>query len=337
MLQAAIIGLGWWGKTLVQSVQGRSDAVRFIAGATGRRHLAETFATQNGIRLVDNLDAVLAMPEVEAVVLATPHLDHEEQVVAAAKAGKHVFVEKPFTLEKAGAERAVAATQAAGAVLAVGHNRRFHPNMVRLREAVRSGALGTILHCEGTMTSPSGLYLKPESWRVDPKQSPAGGLAGLGIHMIDGMLDIVGPMSEVCAQSTHRAVPSKTDDTTSILLRFENGATGFVSCMTATPPFYRLCIYGSAGIAEISTPSLDRFSFFPLPPTPGSTSAQPRPVERYDVAGIDTVRLELEAFAAAIEGGAPYPITTAEMVAGASVFEAVSRSARDGATWVRIS
>src|SRR5690554_2062187 len=99
MLNAAIVGIGGWGRVLVGAVQGKSDKIRFVAGATGRRALAEEFAGQAGFRLHDSYAEVLADPAVEAVVLATPHLDHEAQMIAAARAGKHVFVEKPFTLD----------------------------------------------------------------------------------------------------------------------------------------------------------------------------------------------------------------------------------------------
>lgn len=257
--------------------------------------------------------------------------------MAAAKAGKHVFAEKSFTLDKASVERAVAAAKAAGIVLGLGHNRRFHPNMALLRERVGAGALGTILHCEATMTAPSGLFLKPGSWRTDPEQSPAGGMAGLGIHMVDGMIDIVGAITEVCCQSLHRAVPSGAEDTISLLLRFENGATGFVSCMTATAPFYRFCVYGTKGIAEITTPTLEHFSFTPSPdePSPGGRPV-PKPVEQSQAPGLDTVRLELEAFARAAGGGEPFAIMQAKMVAGAAVFEAISRSAADQSSWVAV-
>jgi predicted dehydrogenase len=333
MVNAAIVGLGWWGKTLVRAVQGKGD-IRIVAGATGRRALAEDFAAEQGFQMTNGLDDLLADPDIKAVILATPHLDHEAQMIAAAGAGKHIFVEKPFTLTKASAERAVAAITQAGVVVGLGHNRRFHPNMIELRRRVRAGEVGTILHVEGTMTAPNGLFLKPDSWRVDPRQSPAGGMAGLGIHMVDSMIDVVGPIREVTCQSLHRAVPTGAQDTTSILLAFENGATGYVSCMTATAPSYRFCVYGSKGIAEIRGQGLDQFSFAPVPDAPLSGHATPKPVETAHVAGFDTVAAELAAFAAAVRGEAAFPISPEQMIHGAAVFEAVAASA---ASRVRVS
>lgn len=336
MLKAAIAGLGRWGRTLVRSVQGRSDAIRFVAGATGRRAPAEDFAAEAGIVLLDDLDALLRNDEVEAVVLATPHRDHARQVIQVAEAGRHVFVEKPFTLDRESAERAVDAVRANGVVLGLGHNRRFHPHMETVRARVAGGALGTLLHCEGTMTAASGLFLNPQSWRVDPAQSPAGGLAGLGIHMIDAMIDIVGPIDAVCCQSVNRAAPSGNDDTTSMLVRFSNGATGFVSCITTTAPFYRFCLYGSGGHIEIRGPSLDDLTFTPAPGGSPAAGVPPGPAEQLSLPGVDSVRLELEAFARACRGGAPFPITHADMIHGASVFEAVVNSAETG-SWRKVA
>ena len=127
MINAGIVGLGWWGRVLVGSVQGKSDSIRFSHGATRTRAKAETYAGEQGVDLVDSYDELLAVDDLDAVVLATPHSKHLEQIQAAAAAGKHVFVEKPITLTKADAEAAIAACRDAGVVCAVGFNRRFHP------------------------------------------------------------------------------------------------------------------------------------------------------------------------------------------------------------------
>ncbi len=330
MLKLGIAGLGWWGKTLVKAVQGKSDRMRFVAGVTGRRHLAEDFAAAQGLRLEDDIAALLADPGIDAMVLATPHLDHEAQVIAAARAGKHVFVEKPFTMDKASAARALGAVAEAGVTIGLGHNRRFHPHMQMLRDLRDGGRLGTVLHCEGTMTAPNGLFLPKESWRARPEQSPAGGMSGLGIHMVDSMIDLIGDIAEVTCFSHHRAVPSGADDTTAVLLRFANGATGYVSCMTATAPTYRFCIYGAGGTAEIRLPGLDQFSFAPVPDAPLSGHSTPKPLETSVMPGVDTVAAELGAFAAAVAGERPFPITPAQMLHGAAVFGAIATSAADG-------
>lgn len=183
MLNAAIVGMGRWGRVLVDSVQGKNDSpIRFVAGCTGTPDKARDYAAEKGIRLLGGYDEILADPAVQAVVLATPHGQHAEQVIAAAKAGKHVFVEKPFTLAKADAEAAVAACRKAGVVMALGHNRRFLPSVALMKETLTSGAIGTLLHVEGHFSGPGALAYKPGMWRADRAESPLGGMGGMGIH-----------------------------------------------------------------------------------------------------------------------------------------------------------
>ncbi|MFM7569988.1 MAG: Gfo/Idh/MocA family protein, partial [Betaproteobacteria bacterium] len=109
MIRAAIVGMGVWGQNLVRHVQGRSSLIRFTAGATRTPDKARAFAAQHGIQMFDSYDAVLAAADVDAVVLATPHTQHTDQIIAAARAGKHVFSEKPMGLDRSDAQRAAQA------------------------------------------------------------------------------------------------------------------------------------------------------------------------------------------------------------------------------------
>src|SRR6185436_20129982 len=127
MINAAIVGLGRWGQRLVNSVHGTRDTIRFVAGATRSVAKADAYARERGFPLYDTYDQVLADSRVEAVVLATPHTQHAEQVMAAAMAGKNVSTEKPFALTAATADAAVRACARAGVTLAVGFNWRFQP------------------------------------------------------------------------------------------------------------------------------------------------------------------------------------------------------------------
>ena len=114
MIRAAIVGIGWWGRTLVNAVQGKSGVIRFTAGYTRTRNSAEAFCSENGIALKDDLDQILTDPAVDAVVFATPHSQHAAQVERAAAAGKHVLMEKPFTLDVKSAEAALGGLRGRG-------------------------------------------------------------------------------------------------------------------------------------------------------------------------------------------------------------------------------
>jgi predicted dehydrogenase len=335
VLNAAIVGLGWWGKTLVESVQGSSELIGFTAGTS--RTLSDDargFADAQGFRLADSYDQLLGDPSIEAVVLATPHSQHSEQTVAAARAGKHVFCEKPFALTKAEAEAAVAAVREAGVTLGLGYNRRFHPEMTKLRERIRSGELGTILHCEATMTFANALLLKPDQWRADRSETPAGGLTPMGVHAIDGMIDLCGLIDHVYAQSFRRVVEIDADDTTSILLRMKEGMSGYLGTMTATGPGFSFQVYGSKGSVRLegmthvagASSEERRTRLF------GTCRFQPAqgPAEVWEAERLDVTRAALEAFAAAASGGPEYPISLDEMVHGAAVTETIVRSAESG-------
>src|SRR5712664_2537941 len=109
MIEAAIVGLGRWGKTLVEAVQGKSGGLRFTRAVSRYPDRLRDFAVSHRLELVGDLEPVLADPSIDAVVLATPHSLHSQQIIAAATAGKAVFCEKPLTLTKADAARAIAA------------------------------------------------------------------------------------------------------------------------------------------------------------------------------------------------------------------------------------
>src|SRR5499426_66833 len=164
MLNAAIYGLGRWGNRLVESVQG-SAKFRFVKGISREPDKHKEFSQKTGVKVVSSYGRVLKDPEVNAVVLATPHSLHMKQIIQAAKAGKHVFVEKPFTLTRKTAEKAIAACKAAGITVGVGFNRRFAPSFVEMMNRIRAGSIGDVLHIEATHSGPTGYGLKPNTWR----------------------------------------------------------------------------------------------------------------------------------------------------------------------------
>lgn len=319
MIKAAIIGMGRWGQVLVDSVQGKSDAIAFTAGVTRTVSRAARYAERQGFALGDDYDAVLADRDIDAVVLATPHTQHAAQIAKAAAAGKHVFVEKPFTLTSASAAEAVAAAEAAGVVLALGHNRRFMPSRAELKRRIDDGALGVLLHVEGNFSGSGGLKAQPDNWRGARLENPAGGMGAMGIHMVDLMIGLLGPIADVRCISRRRAVAVDIDDTTSMLFTFESGMTGYLGTFGATTPTQRIQVFGSKGTAEIR-----QERHFEFRPVEGEA-------QTIDFGPFDKERAELEAFAAAVEGGAPYPLPAEEAIHGIAVFEAIVKAAASGA------
>lgn len=324
-LRAAIIGAGKWGRTLVASVQNHPESgIRFTAAATGRPDASRGWAAQSGIRLHASYEDVLADREVDAVVLATRHAQHAAQVIAAARAGKHVFVEKPFTLDRASALAAAEACRAAGVVMALGHNRRFLPATRDIRELLTSGKLGTLLHAEGHFGGPGGYGYGQGSWRADRAESPLGGMGGSGIHMLDMFIHLAGPVARVSVDSAARVLTNGLDDTTAMLCRFESGAMGTLVTLAATARYWRVALFGSEGIAEMR--GQNQLVFTPREGEGWTREYPPHDIER----------AELAAFATACAGGAPYPLTSAEAVHGVAVFETMIQAA-NAESWVAVA
>jgi predicted dehydrogenase len=325
MINAAIVGLGWWGKNLVNSVNTpgsgteASDAIRFSVGHSRHRDAAAPFCAEAGLTWVSDFESILADRAIDAVVLATPHRLHGTQILRAVAAGKHVFVEKPIALSVAEARTSIHAAEQAGLVLAVGFNRRFHPSMAMLRQEIQAGRFGTLVSISAEQTALHGLTLQPEAWRAQPEESPAGAMTAIGVHLVDGMIDLFGPIGEVYAQVARRASPA-ADDTTDIMVRFENGASCHIVCSTTATPNYRMAVYGTEAFAEIVGHPMETFRL-----VPASGSEQTQVTKNFNM-----LRQELEAFAASIESRRPFPTPLSQILHGVAVFEAVVRSVQTG-------
>ena len=321
MIRAAVVGLGRWGQTLVDSLGEGSDAIRFTRAVTRTPSKVEDYAAAKGMVLGADYDEALSDPDIDAVVLATPHTLHCSQIVAAAAAGKHVFCEKPLTLTAADADASIEAVNKAGVTLAIGHNRRFAPNFLALRAILEEGRLGEILHLEGNFSA--DLTRAADTWRADAEESPAGGMTSLGIHVVDAFIALAGRMTSVRASSKRIALPFGVDDATSVLIDFESGCTGYLGTVAATAHLYQVRAFGTEGWAQIH--ALDR-----LEADFRDGTREDRRWDGYDYPGYRTIRECLEAFAAASSGGAPFPIPPGEIGHAVGALEAIVRSAETG-------
>jgi predicted dehydrogenase len=329
-LRAAIVGLGSWGRTLVDAVQGKSELLRFTCAVSRSPASIAGYCAARGITSAESLQTVLRDAMIDAVVFATPNSQHRAQVEQAAEAGKHVFVEKPFTLNAADAESAIGAAVRAGVKLAVGFNRRFHPLMQELKQRARDGRLGVLATVLADLTATTGFYRRSDSWRVNPAEEPAGALAGIGVHLIDAMIEIVGRVREVYCVAERRAGPHG-EDTSHLMLRFETGMTGSIFCSVAAARYSRFAIYGSKAFAELAQPSMETLRVVRVIEGRASHLATLPEPEIIEVRGFNTVHAQFEAFARAIIDDTPYPVGLPDVLHGVQVFEAAVKSARSGA------
>jgi predicted dehydrogenase len=326
MLNAAIIGLGWWGRELVASIQGRSDLIRVSRGVTLEPELAQDFAAKMNFALGTSYQDVLDDPAIDAVLLATPHTRHRAQVEAAAARGKHVFCEKPFALSLDDAKAAIAACRRAKVGLGIGHNRRMWPSVAAIKELAASGQLGTVMFAEGNYSHDILANTPLDNWRSAPEETRAGGMTGMGIHLLDGLSFLVGPLEKVSALSTRRALPFAAGDTTQAFLTFRNGATATISTTLKTPGFvWRLAVYGSEMWAES------------LGETRVVTCTAKGEPEMFEAPQTNHIGLNIESFARAALGDGRYHIDDDGILHTVAALEAVFRSADAGGAWQQVA
>lgn len=324
VINAAVVGLGWWGRKVVRDLDG-SQYVRVAAGVD------IDAASRDAVRpLVDDvypdLDAVLDDDSIDAVILCTPHKFHTDQIIAAAVSGKHVFCEKPLSTSGADAQRAVDAIVAAGLQLGIGHERRFEPAIVALRRAILEGELGTPLVFEGNFSQDKFLDLPPDNWRLSAVEAPVGPLSATGIHLVDLAISILGRPTEVWARLSTQATNFANGDTLAVTLAFEKGQTALITAILATPFVGRVTVLGSDGWVEI------RDRNHPEQSEGWDVTRQVRgePASSTFFAPHASVRENIESFAMAVAGQSVYPVPLEEMVANARTFEAITRSALSG-------
>ena len=316
LFNLAIIGLGAWGRRLVNSVQDNSAAVAFRRAVTRTPAKVAEFTAGHGIELGDDYRAILDDGAIDGVVVCSPAPVHVEQTLAAIEAGKHVLVIKPLAVRRADAEAIYRAADAKSVLVGLGYERCFLPAADELRRRVRAGALGDIVHAEGNYCVGRYHKMTRDNWKSDAAMVPPGAFAD---HMLYMMIELIGPVEALTASGAHMATDLEVCDTSSVTLRFAGGISGHLSAIGVTQDFARLHFFGTRGWAEIRGAS--RFEFAPLE---GER-------EVIDFPAFDTLKCQLESFAAAARGGAEFRVSPQAAIDGVAAVEAMARSAESGA------
>ncbi|MBI4609476.1 MAG: Gfo/Idh/MocA family oxidoreductase [Candidatus Rokubacteria bacterium] len=320
-VRVAAVGVGGWGRVLADTAA-RGTGLTIVA-CTGRfAENREALAKTYGCRDLPSYEAVLADPEVEGVLITTPHSFHAEQVVAAAEGGKHVFVEKPFTLTVADARRAMEACRRAGVVLAVGHQRRKQAANRALKRLLDEGALGRVAQIEGNISADIGFRLKPGVWRTVRAETPGGAMTNLGIHHVDTFQYLLGPIVRVMAFSRRVALTGvETDDATSILFEFAAGGLGYLG--TSWVHANRTSVITLYGTEAQAWSEADGARLFLARRGQPERTAVP-------FTPVDPVVEELAEFARCVREGTRPEVGGEEATANVAVLEAIVESAETG-------
>jgi predicted dehydrogenase len=324
MINAAIVGLGWWGRIIHRELAS-SDVIRPVLGVEPG-DAAPKAAETAGLDTSARFEEALARPDIQAVILCTPHKHHAAQIVAAAKAGKHVFCEKPLCTTAREMEAVAEAVTGAKVQLGIGHERRFEPGVIDMRARLAAGELGTALLMEGNFSQDKFFALPPGNWRLSAADAPVGPLSATGIHLVDLSIALFGKPVEVWARLAQRGSPFANGDTLGVMIAFESGATALLTAILATAFIGRIALYGSQGWVEICDrthpehPTGWDVTIALRGKTPATQFLPPHPA----------VRDNIEAFGRAVAGEAPYHVSLDEIAANVRTFEAITRSAQSG-------
>lgn len=317
-VRLASIGLGWWGKILADGA--RAAGAEIVGGYARSRASRDEFTASYGGRSFGSYEQALGADDVDGILLATPHLTHADLIRAAAAAGKHVFVEKPLTLRVASAKSAVAAAEESGIVLQVGHNRRRQPANRKIKQLIEEGELGTVTMVETQQSTPNALGFDRDYWRANHRESPLGGMTSLGVHMVDTMTYLLGPIERVSAFSKEILDHPPIDHATTIVLEFASGPLGYLGTSFVVPRTTTVTVRGTNG-SVTNTENGTRFYW------QGRDDEAPREQE---IEILDTVADELGEFVRSIRGEATPETGGSEGTEVVAVLEAAVASSESG-------
>jgi predicted dehydrogenase len=323
-LKVAVIGQGWWGKAIIRQL--KDNAKIQVIKAVDVNPGAGEWVRSQGIDFTTDYDATVGDPNIEGVILCTPHSFHTEQVSRAAMLKKHVFCEKPLALNWREALASVEACRSNGVVLGIGHEHRFKTPMIDVMKMVKSGELGTIMQSEATFTMDNLANLASDNWRLSNAEAPAGPMTATGIHALDLCIGVHGPADCVLANVRKLATNLPNGDTVALLISFRSGANALITSISGSPYSIRFAVFGSHGWVEVRDKA--------HPETPEgwvlTKCMRGGKAQTVDYPPMSPVLANLEAFADAARGRSSYPIQQGEMVANIAALEAIFKSAGSG-------
>lgn len=252
-VRVAVIGAGLIAQRAHLPAYAAAEEAELAAIVSGHRETAEAAARQFGNPLVlDSWEAAVADPDIDAIDICTPNSLHATIAIAAAKAGKHVLVEKPMATSLSEADAMIAAARKAGVLLAVAHNLRFVPIYSAMQQLLADGAIGRIFSARGVFmhAGPDEFWGATSDWFWREGEAGGGSLLDMGIHMIDLLRWMVGrPVQEVSAMTARVLKPTYADDNAMTVMRFEGDILASVqSSWSARPlPDRQIAIHGELG------------------------------------------------------------------------------------------
>jgi predicted dehydrogenase len=316
-MNVACLGMGWWSDVLADAIQ-RSGKLKIVSCFSRSKDKREAFAKKYGCKAAGSYAEILEDKKVGGIVNTTPNSVHRETTVAAAKAGKHVFLDKPIanTIEDA---RAISeACRTAKVVLALGYQRRRESHFRWIKGNLQS--FGKLVNAEANISRDRLGKIDLGSWRYTAEGMPGGVMLQIGIHYTDVLEYLLGPVKAVSGRFVRLVLPGDNPDVASLVLEHENGALSTLNASYASASeYYLMNIYGKEATAYYDLHTGLRWL------KRGSPKAEPVAVKKNDA-----IVEELEEFAAAARGDGEPEMDGERSTRSLAVLLAGIKSAREG-------
>ena len=317
MIKAASVGLGWWSDELAKSIQGKSKKIKIVSCYSRSKKKRIDFSKKYKINYHNSYGAIINDPNIDAVILTTPHSLHSKHAIQAMKNGKHVFVEKPMATKYQDAKKMFKVAKKYKKILSVGHNRRYSSVSDFIYNLNRQKKIGKILHIEANYSAPGALKYKKKYWRASRKESPGGAVSALGIHMIDLMCYFGGTVKSVQSLVKKFAVKVNMDDTTSAIFEFSKNCTGNLTTIFACPYTTTFNVFGT-NMNIFSDVDNNKIKIF----------HKNGRIENPKLKNKDTLLLELQEFADCCKKKKKYRIKNIEAAHNVKIMEAIVESSK---------
>lgn len=318
-VRVACIGMGWWSDVLADAIQ-RSGKLEIVSCYTRTDEKRTDFAKKYNCKAVTSFEEILADPSVEGLINTTPNNVHLETCVAAAKAGKHVFVDKPIANTLADGRAIVRACQERDIVLTVGYQRRRENQFRWIRKRIEEGHFGTLSQAEANIARHRMGRFDLTSWRHQASEMPGGVMLQIGLHYVDVLEYLIGPVKAVNGKIQHLAMEGENPDVASLQMEHENGVlSNLLACYCASDELYTFNVYGTDATAYYNLQEGLRY----LPR--GQTK-----LELIQCKKTDTILEELEEFADSVRGTQKPEMDGEKSLSSLAVIRAGIKSATEG-------
>ncbi len=340
-IKLGIIGLGRWAKVLTLAAQ-KSDKLRIVAGYSRRPETRDAFAREFGVPGVAELQSMLANPEIQGVILTVPNEQHLPIAEQAARAGKHVYTEKPIADTLVDGIKLAQLGKQYGIQIVVGHSARLLAGTRMMKQAIDSGELGRVVFMEGNFSNERALELTPQTWRWYKAKAPGGPLSQLCVHIFDTLHCLGGQIDSVSSHASKLSpVGAEVDDQSMSVLKFADGKLGYVGSSWTAPGVYSIRVYGQKGLMHYEVD----FGAWDTPSRlhESSTLYIQRGKDGYGKRVVlklpqsDMFVDELESFAGAIASGRPSELSAFNGVVAVAVVNAALHSIEENGRLVKLS